>query len=522
MKVMGAIMLKRLVLLILLAVGLLSGCAVNPVTGKSELRLVPESTEINLGSEQYAPSRQMQGGDYAVDPEVAAYVSSVGNRLAAVSDRGLPYEFNVINDSTPNAWALPGGKIAINRGLLTELNSEAELAAVLGHEIVHAAARHGAKGMERGMLLQGVVLAAQVASSNSEFGNLAVGGAAMAGQMIGQKYSRDAESESDYYGMKYMSLAGYDPQAAIGLQETFVRLSEGHSRDWLTGLFSSHPPSQERVDANRETAKQFSPGGEIGAERYRQKMASLIRSKDAYAAHDQGRKALAEGNTEQALSLAEQALAAEPREALFHSLRGDVRFKQGRFQDAVTDYDRALAHNGEYFHFFVKRGLAREQLGQKDAAYADLEKSLTLLPTATALNSLGNLALARGDQQKAKEFFAAAAGSKSEPGKEAALSLARLDLPDNPNKYLQVRLGLDASGYLLAEVVNPTGVSVAGIDYVVQFVDERGAQRQVALRVPDTLAPGASARMSTGIGPVKSAASLKGLKAGIVQARVAE
>ncbi len=515
-------MLKRLVLLILLFAGLLSGCAVNPVTGKSELRLVPESTEINLGSEQYAPSRQMQGGDYTVDPAVTAYVSSVGNRLAAVSDRGLPYEFNVINDSTPNAWALPGGKIAINRGLLTELNSEAELAAVLGHEIVHAAARHGAKGMERGMLLQGVVLATQVASRNSEFGNLAVGGAAMASQMIGQKYGRDAERESDYYGMKYMSRAGYDPQAAVRLQETFVRLSEGHNQDWLSGLFSSHPPSQERVVANREAVMQFPPGGDVGTERYRQKMAVLLDSKEAYAAYDQGRKALSEGNAEQALSLAERALAAEPREALFHSLRGDVRFKQKRYQDAVTNYDRALDRNGEYFHFLVKRGMAREQLGQKDAAYADLEASLKLLPTATALNSLGNLALARGDQQKAKEFFAAAAGSKSGPGEEAARSLTRLDLPDNPNKYLQVRLGLDGSGYLLAEVVNPTGFSVADIDYVVQFVDARGAQRQMALRVPETLAPGASTRMSTGIGPVKNAASLKGLKAGIVKARVAE
>jgi len=523
MKKMANFLLKRSAWPVLLLVGvLLSGCAVNPVTGKSELRLVPESTEINLGSEQYAPSRQMQGGDYTVDPEVAAYVSSVGNRLAAVSDRGLPYEFKIINDSTPNAWALPGGKLAINRGMLTELNSEAELAAVLGHEIVHAAARHGAKGMERGMLLQGVVLAAQVASSNSEYGGLAVGGAALASQMIGQKYSREAELESDYYGMKYMSRAGYDPQAAIRLQETFVRLAEGQNQDWLSGLFSSHPPSRERVAANRETVKQLPPGGDVGGERYRQKMAVLIRGKDAYAAYDRGRKALSKGDNEQALALAEQALAVEPREALFHSLRGDVRFEQGRYQDAVADYDRALERNGGYFHFFVKRGLAREQLGQKDAAYADLEKSVKLLPTATALNSLGNLARARGDLEKAKEFFAAAASSKTGPGEDAARSLVRLDLPSNPNQYLQIRLRLDASRYLLAEIGNPTRVPVTDVHFLVQFVDARGARRQVALRVPETIAPGASTRVSTGVGPVDNVDSLKGLKAGIIRARVAE
>ena len=88
-------------------------------------------------------------------PELTTYVNEVGQKLAAVADRKLPYEFVVLNNSVPNAWALPGGKIAVNRGLLTELQNEAELAAVLGHEIVHAAARHGAKAQERGTMHAG-------------------------------------------------------------------------------------------------------------------------------------------------------------------------------------------------------------------------------------------------------------------------------------------------------------------------------------------------------------------------------
>lgn len=129
---------------------LAGGCAVNPVTGHNEIAFVSESQELAIGQKNYAPYRQAQGGDYVVEPELTRYVKSVGERLAKVSDRKLPYEFNVINDSTPNAWALPGGKISINRGLLVELRSEAELAAVLAHEIVHAAARHSAQSMERG------------------------------------------------------------------------------------------------------------------------------------------------------------------------------------------------------------------------------------------------------------------------------------------------------------------------------------------------------------------------------------
>ena len=147
---------SRTLQLILAAAALtfgLGGCATNPVTGKSEISIISEAWELKTGKQQYAPARQSQGGDYLADEAVQAYVNEVGQKVAAVSDRKLPYEFSVINNGVPNAWALPGGKISINRGLLTELDSEAELAAVLGHEVVHSAARHGAKGVERGTIL---------------------------------------------------------------------------------------------------------------------------------------------------------------------------------------------------------------------------------------------------------------------------------------------------------------------------------------------------------------------------------
>ena len=234
----------------------LASCTTNPVTGDRELGLVSTAEEISIGDAQYLPSRQMQGGDYVLDPELNAYVSEVGYRLADVSDRALPYEFVVLNSSVPNAWALPGGKIAVNRGLLLELGSEAELAAVLGHEIVHAAARHGAQAMQRSMLLQGVLLATTVAA-RGDHSNLAIGAANLGAQLINQRYGRGAELEADLYGINYLANAGYDPQAAVALQETFVRLSEGRSQDWLSGLFASHPPSSERVERNRETAESY-------------------------------------------------------------------------------------------------------------------------------------------------------------------------------------------------------------------------------------------------------------------------
>jgi predicted Zn-dependent protease len=152
----------------------LTACGVNPVTGKREIQFVSEAQELQIGEQQYAPTRQSEGGDFKMLPELTTYVNEVGQKLAAVADRKLPYEFVVLNSSVPNAWALPGGKIAVNRGLLPELRSEAELAAVLGHEIVHAAARHGAKAQERGTLLQAGVAVATIGA--------AVGGADQCGR----------------------------------------------------------------------------------------------------------------------------------------------------------------------------------------------------------------------------------------------------------------------------------------------------------------------------------------------------
>ncbi len=514
-------MLGHLLTLLVLFSIFISGCAINPVTGENEFNFVSQQAELKIGAEQYAPSRQMQGGDYLVDPQVTAYVSGVGNRIAAFSDRKLPYEFKVINDSSPNAWALPGGKIAINRGLLTELQSEAELAAVLSHEIVHAAARHSAQGMERGLLLQGAVLAAGLAVGETDYADYVVGGAGLAANLLSQKYGRDAESESDYYGMKYMARAGYDTKAAVTLQETFVRLSEGRNSNWLEGLFSSHPPSMERVQANRRALQDFPPGGEVGRERYQSKIASLLKDKAAYDALDSGRKALKEGQVDAALASAQKALSIQPREALFHSLRGDVRFKQKNYQDAVVNYDRALQHNNDFFLFYLQRGLANEKLGYRDKAYADLEQSVKRLPTAPAMKVLGDISLARGNQQEAKAFYRNAANSKSPEGQEALASLIRLDLPDNPQNYLPVRLGLNSEKYLVAQVENSTPETVTDIAIAIVFNDAGGRRQQVQIMAPGKIGPGGKLLVSTAIGPDPKISNVDGkvIKARVVSQR---
>lgn len=478
----------KLTLLVALVV---VGCGVNPVTGKREMNLVSEQQEVQIGQQQYLPSQQMQGGSYQVDPELSRYINEVGQRLAKVSDRPeLPYEFVVLNNGVPNAWALPGGKIAINRGLLTELNSEAELAAVLGHEIVHAAARHGAKSMERGMLAQAGVAVLGVAVADRNWAGLVVGGATLGATLITTKYGREAELESDDYGIKYMVKAGYDPQAAVALQQTFVRLSEGRQGNWLDGLFASHPPSQERVEANRRHAAKYSAANlRIGKEDYQRHMAGLEKAAAAYASYDEGQKALGAKQYDKALKLADEAIRKEPREAQFYALRGDARLQQKDARSAVQDYNEAIRRQDGYFAFYLARGLAKRQLNETSAAKADLEQSLKLLPTAVAHLELGNLAAAEKNESKAIEHYSAAAGSDSAEGKLAASALMKLDLPRNPGKYVEVRTGLSAQGEFIIQLTNVSPLAVKDL----QLAVSGGVQRQVTSA--ETLAAGKARQM---------------------------
>jgi predicted Zn-dependent protease len=510
------------IVVLALLVGALAGCAVNPVTGKNEITLVSEAQEMAIGQKNYGPYRQAQGGDYVLEPALTAYVASVGDGLAKVSDRKLPYEFKVLNDSSPNAWALPGGKISINRGLLVELRSEAELAAVLAHEIVHAAARHSAQSMERGMFLQGALVAAGVALGDSSYRDISIMGANVGAQLTNQKFSRDDESEADLYGMRYMVRAGYDPSAAVQLQETFVRLAEDRRTNWLEGLFASHPPSVERVAANRALVDQLgSPGGEIGEARYQRAIARLRRNKPAYGAYDEARGAFENKDLKTALRKVNLAIRIEPDEAIFYSLRGEIKAAQDNDKAALKDLDRAVELNPEYYRPLLARGLIRDEVEDARGAIRDLERSVALLPTAEGYYGLGRAAQLTGKRDQAIRYFRTAASSKSNVGTLAQAELARLDLQDNPARYLETALGLTSDGYLVVSVRNSAPLTVTGVRVVVGPQVGGGLREQASYRVPRTLKAGQTARVRTDIGPMNAAAARR-YGAVVSDARLAE
>ena len=384
-------------LLGLLSLAVVASCTVNPVTGKSELSLLDEDQEVSLGEAQYQPSQQAQGGPYVSDPDLTRYVQSIGQQLARAADRRLPYEFVIIDDSRPNAWALPGGKIAINRGLLTRLNSEAELAAVLSHEIVHAAARHSAKSIERNLLLSSVINMAgsALADQNNRYATIFDSGAQLGAQFIVSSYGREAELESDAFGMLYMQRAGFDPMAAVTLQETFIALSKARSASWLDGMLASHPPSEERVRRNQVTAEQLRAGrsqpGIQGFDRYQLKLDRLSTKTQGYELAANAQESLDAGDLELANRQIKQALEVTQTEALLWGIAGQIALADE--QPALSDrhFARAIAINDRHFRYYLGRGLARQALAQLNGAISDLEASQQIFATDIAAKALQEL-----------------------------------------------------------------------------------------------------------------------------------
>lgn len=493
--------MRRVKLAALFALSLLiSACGVNPLTGESELQFISTAQEISIGQKNYLPARQTQGGDYIVDPELTLYVRGVGEKLADASDRDLPYEFVVLNSSVPNAWALPGGKIAINRGLLLELGSEAELAAVMGHELVHAVGRHGAKAQERGMILQGGMLATQIASGNSRYAGLIGLGAGLGAQLISTKYGRDAELQSDSYGMLYMKRAGYDPRAAVDLQKTFVRLSEGRNQGGLQTLFASHPPSAERVAKNEATVDQLGAGGEMGVERFKRAIRQIKKDQPAYEAYDNALIATKKKDFKTANSLADKALRLQPKEAQFYGLKGDLALNAKHYKTASSFYNKAIQRYPEYFAFHLHDGYARQGQGDKNGAKRAFERANSILPTPDAHKALGDLAFTSGQKQTAFKHYQTAARSNSPAGQAAMASLVQIDLPNNPGRYIKTRLAMSGDGQVIVTVYNRSPLAVHSVQLSSAYFDANGRQlsRARTLQVPGGIAAGKAAQVSLG------------------------
>jgi predicted Zn-dependent protease len=364
---------------------LLSGCAVDPVTGRSSFTGMSTQDEIAIDHQQ-APFQF--SADYGItqDRRLNNYLSQVGRELAARSHRPqMPFSFQAVNAAYINAYAFPGGSIAATRGILVELKNEAELAALLGHEIGHVCARHAAEQAGKGMLAQLLLAGASIAagaSGSSGAADLVQGlGSIGAGALLAH-YSRDNEREADALGMEYMTRAGYSPVGMVGLMEILMANGKNNSNA-IELMFSTHPMSSDRLRfaqtaAQGEYASMLD--GTLNRQRYMDMTAGVRRLEGAIKAMQESSKALAKKNYRGAEGALNQALRIAPRDYAALVMMAKLQLGMKRPQQAVRYAEQATRVYPAEAQAHLVAGSADISLRRYDRALEQLDRYDRILP----------------------------------------------------------------------------------------------------------------------------------------------
>lgn len=382
----------------------LSGCTTSPVTGQSILVGMSEDEERRTDA-KVSPHQFSQDLGAVQDPSLNRYLTDVGKRICSVSHRPqMPYSFRALNANYVNAYTFPGGAMGITRGILVELDDEAQLAALLGHEAGHVNARHAAQRQGQSLIAQVAVAGLNIAASDSRWAGVVAIGSQLGASALLSSYSRDNEREADALGQEYMVRAGYPAGGMVQLHELLVRQEKGDP-GLLQTMFATHPMSRERRDTARQLAEtQYYDSQKRNPQRERfmdqtanlrrlkptiddlkqgeSRMAkknlnqaqdsfqsALRRSPEDYAANLRMAQCLqARGQAGEALRYAESASRIYPQEAQAHKMAGVLALEQrdpGRAYQRFDQFDRLLP--GDPGTTFLK-GVAQEGMGNRQNA----------------------------------------------------------------------------------------------------------------------------------------------------------
>jgi predicted Zn-dependent protease len=375
----------------------LAGCATNPVTGESQLMLISERDEIAM-DRRYSPHQFSRDYGPTQDEPLNRYIDETGKRMATFTHRPtMPYSFRGVNATYVNAYAFPGGSIACTRGILLALDNEAELAALLGHEIGHVNARHTAEHMSKGMLVQATVggLAAVATTQGALLGDMVSGlGNIGAGALLA-KYSRDNERQADGLGMEYMYRSGYNTEGMIGLMDVLRALSK-QKPGAIELMFATHPMSDERYQTATLSSKTKYPAAKslpLHRERFMDQTARLRAIKGAIEEMQAGQQLMAKKDYSAAESHLRTALKEAPED-----YAGLVMLAQ--CQMAQKKYGEARAYAKQANHVFPQEAQAYEIGGitkilekDFDAAHEDFATYEKFLPGNPSITFLKGFSL---------------------------------------------------------------------------------------------------------------------------------
>ncbi|MBU1248519.1 MAG: M48 family metalloprotease [Proteobacteria bacterium] len=410
---------------------LLDGCAKNPVTGQQQLMFVSREQEIALDKEN-SPHQFSADNGPVQDTMLNDYVSQVGIKLATMSHRPeMPYSYRVVNANYVNAYAFPGGSIATTRGLMLELENEAELAALLGHETGHVASRHQASRMTQGLLVSAAVLGGSI-YVGSELG----GGWGQVTQILGgiaagallAFYSRSDEREADHLGIEYTTRIGLSPQGMIGLQQILVEKSNDDP-GLLELMFASHPMSSERLaTAKKEAETEYAAFMTLPVqrERFMDNTANLRKMAGAIKAQQKGEKELGQGQALKAEKTLKQALSMAPDDYSGLLLMSSCQAEIGKYAEARKYATEAKAVYPQEAKANQALGVANLMDDRYDAAYENFTRYDSMLPGNPQMLFLrGVCQEGTGNRRKASSLYAAYI-QKVGQGDQASYAYSRL------------------------------------------------------------------------------------------------
>jgi len=366
------------------AAGWVAGCARSPVTGKPQLMLVSEEEEIQV-DKQYSPLQFSSDYGTVRDKALSEYVSDVGKSMSSRTHRPkMPYSFRVVNATYVNAYAFPGGSIACTRGILLDLDNEAQLAALLGHELGHVNARHTAQQMSKGSITQvfvgGLSVLAGVAGGG--LGQVAAQlGTIGAGALLAS-YSRDNEREADALGMEYMVKAGYDPKGMVGLMDMLRSLNKSKPSA-IELMFSTHPMSDERYATAVKRAKEDYPKAAslpVYRERYMDNTERLRAQKEAIEEMQKGEQLMAKEKFKEAESHFRKALREAPEDYAGLVMMATCQLVQKDYREGLRYAEEAQSVYPREAQAHHLSGFAKMQTKDYEGAYQEFSTCEKLLP----------------------------------------------------------------------------------------------------------------------------------------------
>ncbi len=410
---------------------MISGCAVDPVTGKKQLMMVSSQQEIGI-DKQNSPHQFSSDYGIAQNKGINRYVSDVGKGLLPFVHRPeMPYNFNCVNANYVNAYAFPGGTIGISRGILLKLDNEAQLASLIGHELGHINARHSAEQMSKGQLSSILVGGLSIAASTqgSELGEITQKLGMLGQGLLLSKYSRDNEREADYLGNEYMIKTGYPSAGFVDLMEMLNSLhSEKPNSAQI--LFSTHPMSSERLNAARQRERGIYVGSakkSLKRDRYMDKIASLRAKRKGIELLQTGEKYMAKKQYDKGQQSFEQAIKRMKNDYTAYVLTAKALMARKKYAQALSHANKAQnLYPAEAQGYYIA-GFANSSLKKFGRAYKKFAKCDQLLPGNPQVTFFKGYCLDKnGDKDPAAQNYMKYLKAVQQPNKFSRYAYTRL------------------------------------------------------------------------------------------------